>query len=348
MAVVYVYSADDFIGGLPQEQGAAAAGTGPFELTLKDGATPTAVEIRDDDGVFDEVDYNQTIAGDVELNSETFTAGTSIHTAYDLVDTGSGHQVTSIHLGGNGYQQGAVDGLVSTEPLKPGETYSFNVERTSHRQDNQYDEFVACFAEDTAIATDTGPVAVQDLKPGDLVTTIEGTTQPVRLVLNRQLTADDLSANPKLRPIRISAGALGQGLPTNDLIVSPQHRQLVSGPLCERMFGESEVLVSARKLTQLPGIFVDDRADGVTYFHIVFDDHQVIFAEGAPTESFYFGEEAIKGMTAKARAELLALFPELDQATPSAPRSARKLLEDRAQRQLVQRLGKNDKSALVG
>ena len=93
---------------------------------------------------------------------------------------------------------------------------------------------------------------------------------------------------------------------------------------------------------------MDDRAGGVTYFHIVFDDHQVIYAEGAPTESFYFGVEAIKGMSASERRELFELFPELAQSVQTAPRSARKMLADRAQRQLVQRLGKNDKSALVG
>lgn len=347
MPVVYVYSADDFEGGLPDEHGAMAKGDGPFELTLKPGAKPTAIDISDNDGVLDEVDNNQTIANDVALNADTYTAGTSIHSAYDLIDSGSGLQVTSVHLGGNGYQQGAVDGVVATEPFSPGQTYSFDIERTSHKKDNQYDDFVACFVEGTEIQTEVGRVRVEDLKPGDQVVTLDGTNQEIRLVLKRALMATNLDLNPKLRPIQITAGALGRGLPAQDLFVSPQHRQLVSGPLCQRMFGASEVLVAARKLTALPGIFVDERAEAVTYYHIVFDEHQVIFAEGAPSESFYFGSQAIKGMTDEARAELFELFPDLNQMAVADEEGARMLLEDKAQRALITRLQKNAQPVLT-
>lgn len=345
MPFLYVYSPSDFVGGLPDEQGAQAQGSGPFTLTLVPGATPTLIEVNDNDAVFDEVDGDQTLAGGVNIDGASYGAGTSIHSAYDLINSGSGHKVTSLHFGGNGYEQGAVHGLVSTEPLVAGQSYTFDRERTSHRQDNDYDDFVACFAAGSRIRTKRGDIAVQDLLPGDMIATADETYQPLRLRLSRHVSAQELESSPKLCPVRITAGSLGQGLPARDLVVSPQHRMLANGPLCERMFGQSDVLLSARKLTELLGIYVDTDVADVTYFHLVFDDHQVVYAEGAPSESFYCGAQAIDGLHSEARDELLTLFPELAQAEAS-PSMARLSPRSRGQRVLVQRLRKNDRTVL--
>lgn len=345
MPFLYVYSPSDFVGGLPNEQGAQAQGSGPFTLTLVPGATPTLIEVSDDDLVLDEVDYSQTLTNGVNIDGTSYGAGTTVHSAYDLINSGSGHKVTSLHFGGSGYEQGAVHGLVSTEPLVAGQSYTFDRERTSHQKNNDYDDFVACFAAGTRIRTKRGDIAVQDLLPGDLVATVEGAYQPLRLRLSRDVSARDLMVSPKLRPVRITAGSLGQGLPARDLVVSPQHRMLATGPLCQRMFGQSDVLLSARKLTELPGIYVDPELSEVTYFHLVFDDHQVVYAEGAPSESFYCGAQAIDGLDVEARDELFALFPELAESAVS-PSMARLSPRSRGQRVLVQRLRKNERPVL--
>ena len=112
---IYVYSPSDFIGGLPNEAGGAASGSPTFNLQLVPGATPTLIEITDNEAVFDEIDGSQSLTNSVNIDGTAYGAGTTVHTAYDLINTGSGHKVTSIHFGGNGYEQGAVHGLVSTE-----------------------------------------------------------------------------------------------------------------------------------------------------------------------------------------------------------------------------------------
>ncbi|QYX55901.1 Hint domain-containing protein [Roseovarius sp. SCSIO 43702] len=311
MPFLYIYSPSDFVGGLPAEQGAQAAGTPVFTLQLRPGATGQRIEVSDNESVFDEVDATQGLAAAATVDGTTWAAGTTINTAYDLINTANGHKVTSFHFGGDGYQQGAVHGLVSTVPLQPGQSYTFNTERTSHRQNNLYDDYVACFTPGTMIDTPDGARAVETLEPGDLVLTRDHGAQVLRARPERWLSPEELAARPRLRPVRIGRGSLGAGLPRRDLLVSPQHRMMVASHVARRLIGTGEVLVPACRLAGLPGIEVELAPDGVTYTHLVLDRHEIVAAEGAPTESFYPGPVALAALPPELRAELATIFPDL-------------------------------------
>ncbi|MGV6802842.1 MAG: Hint domain-containing protein [Ruegeria sp.] len=204
---------------------------------------------------------------------------------------------------------------------------------------------VPCFTRDTRILTPQGPVPVQALKPGDMIRTASNQDQPIRWIGRRDFDAIDLQTNPKLRPIRIMAGALGAGLPCRDLVVSRQHRMLVQSRIAQRMFGEMQVLIPAIKLTALPGIFLDMTADSVTYFHILLDRHEIVFAESAPTESLFTGPEALKALDPAARTEICTIFPELaDTGTRVA--TARYIPGGRQQSRLIARHLHNRKPLL--
>jgi hypothetical protein len=129
-------------------------------------------------------------------------------------------------------------------------------------------------------------------------------------------------------------------MPERDLLVSRQHRMLVSSPVTQRMFGEASVLVAAVKLTAMPGIYVDTSVDHVEYFHLVFDEHVVLFAEGAPSESLYVGPVVLSDMSCVAREELLTIFPELN--APGGALCTAKLVPEAAQqKRLMYRHAKN-------
>ncbi len=113
-----------------------------------------------------------------------------------------------------------------------------------------------------------------------------------------------------LQPILIRQGALGNGLPERDMMVSPNHRVLVANDKTALYFEESEVLVAAKHLTGLDGVDVVDIA-GVTYIHFMFDQHEVVLSDGAWTESFQPGDQSLKGIGNAQRNEIFELFPEL-------------------------------------
>lgn len=210
----------------------------------------------------------------------------------------------------------------------------------------QFEAPVVCFCQDTTIATAEGARAVQDLKVGDLILTAEGEALPLRWMGQRTIDRIDLLANEKLRPVRITAGALGCGLPEKDLLVSRQHRMLVRSVIAERMFDTEEVLIPAIKLTALPGIFVDTSVNEVTYFHLLLDEHSVIIAEGSPAESLATGPNALKALSPEAREEIKALFPEVFEEGFEVA-FARPVPEGRKQRELVERHLKNDRAVLM-
>jgi hypothetical protein len=198
---------------------------------------------------------------------------------------------------------------------------------------------VTCFGAGTLIHTSQGARQIDSITPGDQIETPSGFST-VCWVGRRLVTSDELSQNPKFRPVRIMAGALGNGLPNRDLIVSRQHRMLVKSKIAERMFGAREVLISAIKLTELPGVFVDETVTSVEYLHLLFKDHEVVFAEGAPSESLFTGPEALKSMSPEAREEITTIFPKIEELD-YAPEPARFIPPNKLQKELVSRHLKN-------
>ncbi len=135
--------------------------------------------------------------------------------------------------------------------------------------------FTVCFLAGTLIRTPVGDVPVEALSIGDPVTTADGRTAPVRWVGVQSVVT--LFADPlRSLPIRIAAGALGEGLPIRDLCVSPDHALMLDGVLVQ-----AGALVNGTTIvreTAMPERF--------TYYHVELDDHALILAEGVPAETF--------------------------------------------------------------
>ncbi|WP_146037982.1 Hint domain-containing protein [Tabrizicola aquatica] len=178
----------------------------------------------------------------------------------------------------------------------------------------EIEQVIPCFTPGTLIQTARGEVPVETLQAGDLVMTRDNGLQPLRWVGQRRLSMAQLMAEPDLQPVQIGRGALsGQG-PDRDMLVSPQHRILVEGARAEMLFGEAEVLVPAKHLVGKAHVTRVLPEAGVTYIHILFDRHEIVQSDGIWTESFQPAERMLSAMEAEVRAEVLALFPQLEQS----------------------------------
>jgi hypothetical protein len=146
---------------------------------------------------------------------------------------------------------------------------------------------VICFASDTMISTPGGLRALSALSAGDKVLTRDNGPQPIMWLGQTVLSGLALRRHPHLRPIRLRRGALLPDTPTEDLCVSPAHRVLVQGRHAAALFGCEEVLVRAADLVDYRAIAPDIALHGVTYAHLLFESHQIIFANGVACESFH-------------------------------------------------------------
>ena len=178
---------------------------------------------------------------------------------------------------------------------------------------------VPCFVAGTLIATPEGDRCAERLLPGDLVMTKDEGAQPLRWIGSRRVAAVGDFA-----PIHICANTLGQH---RDLLVSPLHRVLIKDNLAELLFGEAEVLVAARDLVNDHSIMRREGGE-VTYVHLLFDRHQVVFSEGLETESFLPGPQTSSSFEADVVEEIYSIFPELDPETGTGyPTAARRTLK---------------------
>ncbi len=281
----------------------------------------------------------QNFVDGLDSNTATFGLGETFSDAIVLAETqtiNGGNPGTVVI---EGQSNSDVDLLFEEE--QSGDNETFHIPETVGVVAFE-NGLIPCLTAGTTVMTARGPVTAENLVPGDKVMAYGGRQAVLGLRLEREIPLEKLGGDPWMLPVRIAPGALGHGLPRKELIVSPQHRMLINSPIAERMFGTAEVLVSARKLMGLPGIEAAPLTGPVRYIHLVFDRHEIIYAEGAPTESFFPGPEALRTMPRTALKALDERFPHYLQS-PEKTEPARMIPAGKRQRSLVERLKKNGK-----
>lgn len=195
----------------------------------------------------------------------------SLNTANQIsTDVGSYTQITS-------YNSGTNEVLVSdgtTYLVLTNTNYDAGGQPTL---DVNNADYTYCFLAGTKIATPTGFVKIEDLKIGDEINTLNGNTAKVRFNFIQVKTAHSFSGK-KHYPIKISANALAQNRPSEDLYVTPEHA-IYFAELA--IFAEASTLIngiSIYQLQEMPAYF--------TYYHILCNNQEIIFAENTPAETF--------------------------------------------------------------
>ncbi|WP_281856172.1 Hint domain-containing protein [Litoreibacter halocynthiae] len=195
------------------------------------------------------------------------------------------------------------------------------------RSSSDFGGDVICFTEGTRIRTPDGEAHVEHLNVGDVVQTKDDGAQEILWIGRRRMSGARLYAMPELRPVRLRAAALDLDVPDEDLLVSPHHRILFSGPNAQALFNQSEVLVAASDLINDNSVFVDHTVKEVTYIHLLLSRHQVLWANGVATESYHPANTTLKTVDAGQRAGLLDLFPDLKRDLHSYGPFARRNLD---------------------
>lgn len=284
-------------------------GSGNGDFTVTGSFTVTVYDSDDDFGVGDDqlADNSATETGAAPVIQSLGAGAPSDWNVGDTFYFGGSRGIESGSIaddflipkvGGSWETETALYSLPgASTPLVVGQTYSM-----LGAAENVDQEVLPCFVTGTHIQTSAGEQKIEELSTGDMVVTMDHGLQPIRWIGHTTRTAQG-----KMAPILIEKNALGN---TRDLLVSPQHRVLIQGWQAELLFGAPEVLVPAKFLMSDQKIRRKSGGD-VCYYHILFDNHEIIFSEGIPSESFHPNSESISGFATECRDEILELFPEL-------------------------------------
>jgi hypothetical protein len=142
---------------------------------------------------------------------------------------------------------------------------------------------VICLTPGTMILTPDGPRDVASLGEGDRVQTQDNEAAEILWIGRRRVTGARILAMPELAPVRLRAGALDRDVLDAGLLVSPGHR-----------------------------IVLRDRSpQAVTYIHMMLAQHQIVFVNNVPTESFHPASAALAMIAPDDKDRLFARLPDL-------------------------------------
>ncbi|MEP6017234.1 MAG: Hint domain-containing protein [Paracoccaceae bacterium] len=285
------------------------------------------VDIDDDGDFSDEASTTQTDNDRFTGSTITYADGSTSNATLELISLSDGTQAILVNGGAANRINSASDQIESITLGTFDNTFPNRYNQANFN--NTITNTVVCFCKKTRVLTPSGEQEIETLAIGDEVITAQDGAQKIVWIGKRTLSTAQLVASPHLRPVRIRAGALGEGVPQTDLLVSPQHRLLAVSKIAERMFGQREIFFPAIKLVGAVGIEQEISFAPVCYVHILLEKHQVIFANGAPAESLLTGPNALRAITDKARQEIFEIFPELE-GTEQAGRSARPTVRKQA------------------
>jgi hypothetical protein len=167
------------------------------------------------------------------------------------------------------------DGITFTTALPPGETLAIVSFGGAAEMIAQANNTPPCFARGTRLLTPAGYVPVQDLRPGNLVVTTTGAAEPIRWIGWRTIDLTDHGRPDAIRPIRVTPDALGDGVPSREVQLSPDHALFLEGHL-----------IPVKLLVNSATIVRDMTSLAVTYFHVELARHSVVLAEGLPVETY--------------------------------------------------------------
>ncbi|WP_131196589.1 Hint domain-containing protein [Lichenihabitans psoromatis] len=213
-----------------------------------------------------------TVLASIDTAGIVSTDSTAVYNGY--LDNGAGHYTYLFSASGGGLTS-TVAFAVSGAPLP---VLGVSGAPTTTGTVPTDTSIVPCFASGTLIRTVRGDIAVEDLALGDQVLTLGGEIQPVTWIGSRKDSASRYAPEHRVDfwPVMFRAGSLGSNRPEQDLYVSPCHGMFVDG-----------VRVAAWRLLNGASIVHATEVTEVEYFHIELAEHSILFANGAPAESYF-------------------------------------------------------------
>ncbi len=271
------------------------------------------IEVFDSEANFQDSDNSQTLDSAQTFDGVAYAAGLRVEAEYGLTvqdPDGNVFELLGVNINEPGVTSFAtveglafVGGVGGFPPIGVPLTVVSNQEGPS--QPFASLATPPCFTAGSLIVTPRGLCPVETLRPGDLVQTLDNGLQPLLWSGKAHIPQSVLIEDIRFRPVLVRKDAFGPGQPNRDMHLSQQHRVLVRGWRAELFYGENEILVPIAKLVNDTTILIDHAVRDITYVHLLFGSHEIIWGDGLLSESFL--PSALHD--SPTQQEILRLFP---------------------------------------
>ncbi|GAA6199387.1 Hint domain-containing protein [Aquicoccus sp. SU-CL01552] len=183
-----------------------------------------------------------------------------------------------------------------------------------------FENAFSAFTRGSMILTETGPIAVEDLLPGDQIITRDGTSETLMWKGSTQIVPGRPDAKGRYHPlVRIMADGFGVQLPMSDVLVGPAARLLKTPGHLRKLVGQSPLLTPVAEF--IDGVSAIETAPptAVQLFHICLRRHSVIRIGGLEFETYHPGINALRPVGPALRDAYLKLFPHISSAGDFGP-----------------------------
>lgn len=172
-----------------------------------------------------------------------------------------------------------------------------------------FESAFSAFSRGTFLATPRGDRAVEDLQPGDLISTSTG--DAVKLTWIGSSNFVPAEAGRRLALTRVMADSFGHGRPNGFITLGPAARILHRPQHLRGHVDEGGILTPLRDLVDGVNIISVVPPTAVRLFHICLERHATVVAGGLAVESFHPGANATDTVPQGLRDRFEQMFPQI-------------------------------------
>jgi hypothetical protein len=183
----------------------------------------------------------------------------------------------------------------------------------------------AAIARGTILATEEGPVAIEDLLPGMKVETRDAGFQPLMWIGSTILGPNQPLSDFPARLFRVPVDSFGPSRPMPDLMLAPHSRLLHRSAKMRELFGYDSALTPIPAFEDGYSVIRVAPASPVTVYHLAFRDHQILRANGLEIESFHPGPDITRQIGGDSLRSFMSFFPHLESLADFGPLIAPRL-----------------------
>ncbi len=180
-----------------------------------------------------------------------------------------------------------------------------------------FDQAFAGFAQGTIFQAERGYMAIEDIQPGDMLMTADGTTEQVTWIGSATFSPNDLG--DRMHLTRVMADSFGMNRPESFISLGSAARVLQAPAHLRGNIDAGRMMTPAHRFLDGVNVIEVMPPTPMRLFHIGMRRHTALIASGLEVESYHPGSTPIGDLSNTLRDVFQSMFPHIDRLSDFGP-----------------------------